>query len=168
MALGFKNIRSSKYQEHSEYISGAIEYQNIFSKPTSVRHWQSKFPSIKLSWVYSNTFTSDVFASWYSLFEWSTREEQFIYSRQTFLIYKSDNDTDLQCDTSLESLEHLFVKCDEVQGSHILQIDILRNCLVNGMSANIVMHDYTQLILFNGQKRKRKKKKRIFLLISIG
>ena len=29
VALGFKNIRSSKYQEHSEYISGAIEYQNI-------------------------------------------------------------------------------------------------------------------------------------------
>jgi hypothetical protein len=98
--------------------------------------------------------------------EWRLRGKA--YSRQTFLIYKSDNDTDLQCDTSLESLEHLFVKCDEVQGSHILQIDILHNCLVNGMSANIVIHDFTQLILFNGQKRKRKKKKRIFLLIFIG
>jgi hypothetical protein len=48
-----------------------------------------------------------------------------------FFLFQSDNDTDLQCDTTLESLEHLFVKCDEVQGSHILQIDILHNCLVS-------------------------------------
>ena len=144
-----------------KYRDFIFDLSNIFAEKnsdTSGRHWQSKCPSIKLSWVYSNTYTSDVFASWYSLFEWSTREEH----RQTFLINKSDNDTDLQCDTSLESLEHLFVKCDEVQGSHILQIDILHNCLVNGMSANIVIHDYTQLILFNGQKRNRKKKEYSF------
>lgn len=164
VALGFKNIRASKYQEHSEYIFGAIEYQNIlwfsynyfFRRPLpedsgKVNFHRSSYCGSTRIHVHLTFLPPDIHCLNYRLVM-----NTISYSRQTFLIYKSDNDTCLHCGTSLETLEHPFVKCDEVQGSHTLLIDILHNCLVNGMSANIVIPYYTQLILFDGQKKRKK------------
>ena len=74
-----------------------------------------------------------------------------------FRIKKTDSDTCVLCGTSPETLEHLFVDCDKVQGLRVLLVEMLHNCLITGLSTDIVIPEYTQLILLGWTFTKSKK-----------
>ena len=93
---------------------------NCFETLTSKKHQQNKCPSIEFSWVYSNIHLPFCPPDIHCLNYQPVMNICFTLDR-LFRINNTTNDTSLQWGTNSESLEHLFVKCGEVQGLRAVQ-----------------------------------------------
>ena len=120
---------------------------NVFETPTSEKFWLNKFLSINFASVYSTVHLPYLFPDIHCL-NYRISMNSIFTMEKLFKINKTHSDICLLCKLHPESLEHLFVSCDMVQGLQVLLIEMLHNCLITSSNPqSIVIPEYTQLIL---------------------
>ena len=145
-----ENLRVVDFQSATSKIFYKFLLNDFFIAPTSEKFWMDKFPTLNLTKVYPIIhlpfLPPDIHCLNYRIVMNSIFTLQKLHR-----INKVDSDTCVLCNTSPETLEHLFVECDKVQGLRVLLSEILHNSLITGSPINIVIPEYTRLLLFGWQ-----------------
>ena len=129
----------------------------FFESPTSEKFWLNKFPFLKFTSVYSAVhipfLSPDVHCLNYRL-----AMNGIFTLEKLYKINKTDSPVCNLCGLQSENLIHMFVSCDSVQGLRCLLIEMLHNCLITSLNPpQVVIPDYTQLILLGWPMTKKKK-----------
>ena len=129
----------------------------FFETPTAEKFWLDKFPSLKFTSVYSAVhipfLSPDVHCLNYRL-----AMNGIFTLEKLYKINMIDSPICKLCGIHTESLIHMFVSCDSVQGLRCLLIDMLHNCLISSLNPpKVVIPDYTQLILLGWPMNKTNK-----------